>query len=80
MSSGASTVDSPSSKKDKPTQNSDTFQPKSPLTIQEDKSAGKNAALTILAGVADDESVLSKLRGIPHIVKLIFILATNEDR
>ena len=36
--------------------------------------------VTLLAGVADDESVLAKLRGTPHIVRLIFILATNERR
>jgi len=36
--------------------------------------------VTLLAGVSDDESVWAKLRGTPHIVRLIFILATNERR
>ena len=36
--------------------------------------------VTILNGVADDECILAKLRGMPHLVKFIFILATNEYR
>ena len=36
--------------------------------------------VTLLAGVADDGSVLAKLRGTPHIVRFIFILTTNEHR
>ena len=34
--------------------------------------------VTILAGVHDPLSPLSTLRGIPHLVKLIYQLATNE--
>ena len=34
--------------------------------------------LTLLAGVHDANSVLSLLRGIPHLVKRIFQLSTNE--
>ena len=35
--------------------------------------------LTLLAGVRDPESVLSRLRGIPHLVRFIFQLTTNEQ-
>ena len=34
--------------------------------------------LTLLAGVYDPGSVLSQLRGIPHLVKRVFELSTNE--
>ena len=34
--------------------------------------------LALLSGVHDAESPLSALRGIPHVIKLIFTLATNE--
>ena len=36
--------------------------------------------LTLFAGVGDSECYLSLLRGMPHIIKLIYILATNEHR
>ena len=44
------------------------------------KSTSTQIGVTLLAGVNDDESVWAKLRGTPHIVRLIFILATNERR
>ena len=34
--------------------------------------------MTLLQGVYDPESPLSTLRGIPHLLRLIFQLATNE--
>ena len=34
--------------------------------------------LILLAGVCDPDSILSLLRGTPHLVDLIFELATNE--
>ena len=35
--------------------------------------------LTLLAGVQNPDSVLYRLRGIPHLVRFIFNLATNEQ-
>ena len=47
---------------------------------QAEVATSEEILLTLFAGVGDSECHLSLLRGMPHILKLIYMLATNEHR
>ena len=50
------------------------------LEVEAKVATCEEILLTLFAGVGDSECHLSLLRGMPHILKLIYVLATNEHR